>query len=178
MSDSLTIRSSVAIKIDLKRLSSEVSDVLRFLLNQKEHFSLEFETVEVGANSNDCISMLEPRNGVFSFIEHKYLKYGVYFSYDLDEYWNLYSDGPVYQFCITDIPRRYDDIFLMICIAMAVAVARIFSVTHIIDGHGVLVLDGDVVPVENLLNHSIDVRLPLTEAMHEFYKKMPLRLND
>lgn len=174
MGDSLTIRTDHAIQIDLKQLTRRVEAVLRLLLNQDKSFLPEFKILKVGGSTAENTSALEVSDDIFSFYECKYLHGGPYFFFNMDPYWSLYSNKPIFQFCITEIKRDFSDISLAVCIAISISVAEIFSSPEIIDGYGVWVQGRDEVSVDKLLSLALKEQLPLMDALKLYYKKIPV----
>lgn len=170
MSDSIGLLTQTPTEIDVERLLSETNHIARYLLNQSNDFSLDLEvTGELG----EWKLPLSPNEKLLTLIEHKYLKYGVLFSYGLDPYWESHSTVPMYEFCITEIPRKNDDMLLIICISLAISAAKILQVKNIVDYCGVWSVGSDSVSIEYLLALSVDRCLPLDQSLKLFYEQLP-----
>lgn len=170
MSDSLIVRATSPVELNVMRLKAEICEVARFILNQGDEFCFDMEFL---GRSGKCGELLLPDGDIYTINEKKELRYGVLFTYGLDENWEMYSKVPTYEFSIIEIARRNDDLMLVMCISTAIAVAKLMKVGSIFDYDGVWSDCGDEVSIDNLLGLAIDKKMPLHEAMICFYKKLP-----
>jgi hypothetical protein len=176
MSDSLTVGIDQAVELDSHRLAQRVSAVLKVLLNQGDDFLPEFRVTRLSGDSFQSVSALIPGDGLYSFFEDKYLDRGIYFLYNLDPDWGLYSKAPVFQFSITNIKRNVDDMNMVFCLAIAISVAELSGVSKIIDWHGVWGVGANEIPIDRLLDLALNERLPLEQSFGVLYKKIPIRM--
>lgn len=174
MSDSLTVETSYPTAINVTDLAKRVGDNLRYLLHQDETFSPDFEVLRVKGDLEKA-STLVPCRDLYTLFEHRYLHRGSNFRYCENRDWRPYGDGPKFQFDIVEIKRDFDSMVMAVCLALAMSVADIFSVSEIIDGHGVWVKGRDEVSLQALRDLRIKEALPISEAVQELYKKLPLR---
>jgi hypothetical protein len=171
MTDSIHVRLASPLDFSIDELAKEASRITKFLLCQKDDFELDFVFSKEGKNMESCISISE---SIYGFEEKNYLGFGAYLSYDLDEYWELYGDRMVYDFCVIEIPRTTKNLLPIICMALAISAAKLSSETCIVDYHGFWSGKGDSVKIDDLMNIANSYFLPLDEAMVCFYNKLPL----
>lgn len=170
MSDSLSVFTMAPTPINIANLIGGANSTLGLLLNQSENFSFDLEIAGDGEKNKLFLGHSEK---IHRLIERKYCSGGVLFSYSLDDCWELHSRSPLYEFCVMELPRRNDNILLALCISFVISAANLLSEKNIVDTHGILSQDSDVISIDTLLELRIDVPLPLNEALSKFYEKLP-----
>lgn len=169
MSDSLFIYSNKSLDIDVRLLQLETEKVFRFLLNQKDKEILDLRFYK---NIDVIEDKLLPDGEIYRFAENKIIGHGSYIYYGIDEYWQSRSSIPIYEFCITEIPRSRGDGLLAVCLSMTIAVAKIMSVDFIVDYSGIWCQsESDQIYVEDLLKLAIMEDLPINSAIQVLYDK-------
>lgn len=170
MSDSITVQTFFPTEICANELFDTANEIARFLLNQSSDFNLELEFNEEFKKAS---SHIVPNSELYCIDEKKYLGYGIIFNYDLYPYWDEEGDVPFYHFTFMEIARRSNDILLVVCISLAVAVAKILSVKTLIEYNGVWAKNGESMNIDEVLSLGNEESLPIDEALRTFYKKLP-----
>ncbi|HEX7643152.1 MAG TPA: hypothetical protein VF472_13185 [Burkholderiaceae bacterium] len=186
MSYSLYVRTASPTAIDVEKLIVEVSRVASLLINQSPELPFEFELQVAKALEashpdyekkkwewQNVLQPIVPSNELFSFNEKKFLGYGIHFMYRFDEYWQE-SDAnvPTYEFVIPKMRPRNDDMQLLICTALIIAVAHCLSEEIVLDTSGLWATNGDEISVADLLKFQISEEVSVEEGLHLLFRKI------
>jgi len=79
-----------------------------------------------------------------------------------------------HSFAIVEVPRQKNDLMLVLCVSMAIAVSRLLAPAIIQDDGGTLVIGRDEITAEELLAVAAKGGLPVGEAMKRFYDRLPI----
>jgi hypothetical protein len=168
MSDSLRIRFKNELEIDLFAAGKSASEILKKMLKQDDNFSVNISFFDMEGLP---VSKIVPSGRVYSFLESNHANSGAIISFQEDEYWKEYSDEMVFEFCITEIPRAKNDILVLICLALILAVAIEYGAHELIDYSGLWSLKSDEVPVSDFIEMRNNEKMTLNLAVDEFFKK-------